>query len=67
MSKANTYKFATGSHEAPRSAVWRVWVQGEEAYVASFMLGGGPKLSIHSNGNWQIQVGPNLSQWKEQR
>ncbi len=43
-------RFALGSRNGPRSAIWKAWVQGDEAYVASRMFGSDMKVSIHSTG-----------------
>lgn len=46
-------RFAVGSRASPRSTIWKAWVQGEEAYLASRMFGADMKLSLHSTGQCQ--------------
>jgi hypothetical protein len=46
-------RFAVGSRDGPRSTIWKVWVQGDEAYIASRMFGSDMKVSLHSTGRCQ--------------
>lgn len=46
-------RFAVGSRVGPRSTIWKVWVQGEEAYLATRMFGRYQKVSFHSTGQCQ--------------
>lgn len=51
MPRARTEaRFATGSRSGPRSTIWKVWIQGDEAYIASRMFGSEMKVSLHSSG-----------------
>lgn len=43
-------RFAVGSRAGARSTIWKAWVQGEEAYIASRMFGSDLKVSLHSTG-----------------
>ncbi len=54
MSRPRTEaRFAVGSRGGPRSTIWKAWVQGDEAYLASRMFGSDIKLSLHSTGQCQ--------------
>lgn len=46
-------RFAVGSRLGQRSTIWKVWVQGEEAYLASRMFNRYQKVSFHSSGQCQ--------------
>ncbi len=49
-------RFAVGSREGPRSMIWKVWVHGDEAYIASRAFGKYQKVSLHSSGiaQWSL-------------
>lgn len=46
-------RFAVGSRQGPLSTIWKAWVQGEEAYLATRMFGKYQKVSFHSTGECQ--------------
>ena len=46
-------RFALGSRAGPRSTIWKAWVAGNEAYIASRMFGSDMKVSLHSSGQCQ--------------
>jgi len=46
-------RFALGSRAGPRSTIWKAWVAGNEAYIASRMFGSDMKVSFHSSGRCQ--------------
>jgi hypothetical protein len=46
-------RFAVGSRQGPRSTIWKAWVHGNEAYIATRMFGSDAKVSIHSSGECQ--------------
>jgi hypothetical protein len=46
-------RFAVGSRLGPRSAIWKAWVHGDEAYLATRILGKYQKVSFHSTGQCQ--------------
>jgi hypothetical protein len=46
-------RFASGTRPGPWSTIWKAWVHGDEAYVASRMLGSDMKASFHSSGQCQ--------------
>jgi hypothetical protein len=46
-------RFACGTRSGPRSTIWKAWVHGDEAYVASRMFGSDMKISFHSSGHCQ--------------
>jgi hypothetical protein len=52
-------RFAVGSRLAKRSAIWKLWVWGEEAYLASRMFGKHMKVSFHSSGDCQWSLTDN--------
>ncbi len=47
-----TLRFAAGSPERPRSAVWRLWVHGSDAYLGARVMLSVYKLSMHKSGKW---------------
>lgn len=46
-------RFALGSRVGPRSTIWKAWVAGNEAYIASRMFGSDMKVSFHASGQCQ--------------
>lgn len=46
-------RFACGTRTGPRSTIWKAWVHGDEAYLASRMFGSDMKASFHSSGQCQ--------------
>lgn len=46
-------RFAIGSRLGPRSTIWKAWIHGDEAYIASRMFGSDMKASFHSSGQCQ--------------
>ncbi len=46
-------RFAVGSRHGQRSTIWKAWVQGDEAYLATRMFGKYQKVSFHSTGQCQ--------------
>jgi hypothetical protein len=46
-------RFAVGSRLGQRSTIWKAWVQGEEAYLATRMFGKYQKVSFHATGQCQ--------------
>lgn len=59
-----TYRFAMGSPDDPCSATWRLWTQGDEAYLAARAMSSVAKMSLHSNGQWQFRVDKKVSNWR---
>lgn len=53
-SEKKTLRFAVGSPEEYRSAIWRLWVQGNDVYLAARFLTGLMKLSLHQSGIWRL-------------
>lgn len=49
-------RFGLGSPEEPTFFIWRLWTQGNEIYL-NFVPDKAPKISLHSSGNWQIDLG----------
>ena len=49
-------RFAVGTRAGPRSSIWKAWVHGEEAYLASRAFGKYQKVSLHSSGlgQWSL-------------
>jgi hypothetical protein len=50
----NTIRFAVGSPDEYRSAIWRLWVQGNDVYLAARVLTGFIKISLHRSGIWRL-------------
>ncbi len=46
-----------GSPEDQCSSVWRIWTQGDEAYVAVRNFITQAKLSLHASGDWIFRAG----------
>jgi hypothetical protein len=46
-------RFALGSRKGPRSTIWKAWVHGDDAYIASRMFGSDMKVSLHASGDCQ--------------
>lgn len=46
-------RFAVGSRFGSHSTIWKVWIQGDEAYLATRMFGNYQKVSFHSTGQCQ--------------
>lgn len=46
-------RFAVGSRHGQRSTIWKAWVQGDEAYLATRMFGKYQKVSFHATGQCQ--------------
>ncbi len=63
-SELRQYRFAMGSEADPCSAVWRIWTQGNEAYVSVRTASSVAKLSLHANGNWQFRIDTKVSSWQ---
>lgn len=45
-------RFAVGRPDNPRSAAWKLWVHGSDAYLTARTVGGLLKLSMHASGEW---------------
>jgi hypothetical protein len=50
------FRFATGSQGDPCSSIWRIWTQGDEAYLTVRNFASLAKLSLHANGYWPFRV-----------
>jgi hypothetical protein len=46
-------RFALGSRDGLRSTIWKAWVNGDDAYLATRMFGKYQKVSFHSSGQCQ--------------
>ena len=46
-------RFAVGSRAGVRSTIWKAWIHGDEAYLATRMFGADVKVSFHSSGQCQ--------------
>jgi hypothetical protein len=46
-------RFAAGSPTALQSSVWRLWVHGDDVYLASRVLAKWIKVSLHASGIWR--------------
>jgi hypothetical protein len=49
-----TLRFAVGTPEEYRSAIWRLWVQGDDVYLATRTMTQFIKLSLHRSGIWRL-------------
>lgn len=47
-------RFAVGTPENPQSWVWRLWVQGDDAYLGAKNALQAFKVSLHRSGIWRI-------------
>lgn len=50
-------RFGMGWGRDAVSPLWRIWVRGDEVYLAVRDVSGISKISLHSNGNWQFNAG----------
>ena len=57
MSKeSETYRFAVGSPDGPRSSTWRIWVEKDSSiYIGPRDTGGQFKVSLHPRGYWRVE------------
>ena len=53
-SQKKTFRFGVGSPDEYRSAIWRVWVQGNDVYAAARSMTELVKFSLHRSGNWRF-------------
>lgn len=53
-SQRKTLRFGVGSASEYRSAVWRLWVQGNDVYLAARTTISWLKLSLHRSGIWRL-------------
>jgi hypothetical protein len=51
--ESQTLRVVVGTEFGPRSAVWRIWTQKNEVYVAPRSLAGEIKTSLHASGRWR--------------
>ena len=51
-----TLRFAVGTAQEYRSAIWRLWVERNDAYLAARTLGGLIKLSLHESASDTLDV-----------
>ena len=47
-----TIRFASGPKACPSSSNWRLWVNGDDTYLASRQTARTLKLSLHASGTW---------------
>jgi hypothetical protein len=50
-------RFGLGEATAVCSPIWRMWVQGNEVYIAMRSAIGISKISLHSSGKWVFTAG----------
>jgi len=50
----NSITVAVGSPDNLRSAIWRLWVQGDEIYFGAAPMLRSLKVSLHKSGDWRI-------------
>lgn len=53
-SEKNTFRFAFGSAGALYASVWRLWVHGDDVYLAARHMEQTCKVSLHASGLWRI-------------
>jgi hypothetical protein len=53
-SQQKTLRFGVGTPEEYRGAIWRLWVQGNDVYLAARDLIGQIKYSLHRSGQWRL-------------
>jgi hypothetical protein len=53
MANDQAVRFAVGSPEGPRSAVWRLWASGDHVYISARLYGTTIKASLHKSGKWR--------------
>jgi hypothetical protein len=51
--KKRGVRWSVGTPEGPRSTIWRVWVNGSDAYIAARPAAGSIKVSLHASGIWR--------------
>ena len=56
LTEGKQFRFCFGTQDDPCSSVWRIWTQGDEAYVAVRNFITVAKLSLHSTGYWQFRA-----------
>jgi hypothetical protein len=56
MASGRVFRFAVGERDGPQSDVWRLWPQGEEAYLLVRNMAKVHKFSFHKSGicNWAL-------------
>lgn len=50
----NTIRFAVGTLDDSISAVWRMWVQGDDVYLGVRDALNAYKISLHASGIWRV-------------
>lgn len=50
-------RFGLRNSGSPSSSLWRMWVQGDETYLAVRTAIGLSKISLHSSGHWALAAG----------
>jgi hypothetical protein len=50
-------RFGLGIEGKPTAPLWRMWVQGDETYLAVRTTIGVSKVSLHSTGRWALRIG----------
>ena len=53
-------RIAPSRQHSQMAGAWRIWAQGNETYAAARDAVRVGKVSLHSNGNWQYQIGTSL-------
>ena len=60
MSERNTIRICPTRERVQRASAWRIWVQGNEAYISSRDMVTMGKISLHRNGHWLYRVGTSV-------
>lgn len=59
----HAFRFALGSPDYPRSAVWRIWTHENDAHAAVLTPRGELVLTVYPTGRWRIALGKDVSRW----
>lgn len=59
----HVFRFALGSPESPRSAVWRLWTKDNDTHASVVTPRGELVLTVYPTGRWRIALGKDVSRW----
>lgn len=57
------FRFALGSAEAPRSALWRLWIQEDDLHLQVTGAAQPLEFTAYRTGRWRIESAGNVSRW----
>lgn len=69
---AKEFRFCVGEVTGERSTVWKIWVNKNDIYILSRMMGSDAKISLHASGccqfsrtlKWWVNHGEDVVQKK---